>query len=68
MTLTNDSFYVALEERERMAIAKPRHDSASKGRERLIAAFSFAALGALVIGFAALRLWLLLPHWVHFAD
>jgi hypothetical protein len=66
--LTNDSFFAALEERDRMAIAKPTHDIAPKWRERLIVALSFAALGALIIGFAALRLWLLLPSWVHFAD
>jgi len=66
--LTNDSFYVALEARERMAIAKPRHDSASEWRDRATIALSFAAFGALVLGLLALRLWLSLPNWVVFPD
>ncbi|HEV2551952.1 MAG TPA: hypothetical protein VGU20_31885 [Stellaceae bacterium] len=66
--LTNDSFYVALEERERMALAKPANRAPAKWRDRVTVALSFAALGALILGLLALRLWLSLPSWVHFAD
>jgi hypothetical protein len=66
--LTNDSFFAALEERDRMTIATPTGRAASRWRERIIAALSFAALGGVVLGLLALRLWLSVPSWVHFAD
>jgi hypothetical protein len=66
--LTNDRFYVALEERERIAIVKPTHRSSAKWRDRTMVTLSSAALGMLVLGFLALRLWLSLPSWVHFPD
>jgi hypothetical protein len=68
MMLTNDSFFSALEEQERIAIADPAISPASKWRERAIAAFTFAILALMVLGLLALRLWLSLPNWVHFAD
>ena len=64
--LTNDSFCVALEERRRMAIAKPMHRAVPTWREAVIAALSVVVLGAVVLGLLSLRLWLSLPHWVHF--
>jgi hypothetical protein len=66
--LTNDSFYVDLEERERLAIADPAISAAAKWPERAIAAITFAIIAMIVLGLLALRLWLSLPNWVHFAD
>jgi hypothetical protein len=66
--LTNDSFYVELEQRDRLAIADPAISPAAKWRERAIAASSVAILALIVLGFLALRLWISLPSWVHFGD
>jgi hypothetical protein len=68
MMLTNDSFFSALEEQERMAIADPAISPFSKWRKRTIAAITFAIFALVVLGLLALRLWLSLPNWVHFAD
>jgi len=68
MMLTNDSFFSALEEQERMAIADPAISPASKWRGRAIAAITCAILALIVLGLLALRLWIALPSWVHFAD
>jgi hypothetical protein len=66
--LTSDPFYVESEERERVALADPTTSPASKWRESMVAAISFAILGLVVLGLLALRLWISLPSWVHFAD